>query len=501
MCQELKPVYGEVNPLDKIGVKIKIKNACTQRGQAKKKLSNYFPQNGEYEYAGAVNDCSYSSQNDRRQTTCASGCFNHLKSCAFTGDSIRYKRKKYRGPTEMCCLGRHNYDGTINMYSHGNMTTLSCDPETKKVGSSKCDPIFKNYCGNSTDKLFNDELCQNYCGYGTKTKDWCATKKYQHCNSVDKLKNDNGCKKFCRQNLSTCKVEIEDYCTDYKLWSQDICTSYCAANPTWCNNKKKAYCEAGDNLKNNSNCIKFCGDNLGDCATAIEAKCTGNTVFTDDLCKSYCIYNPEWCKITKQKYCDKIENVNKDECKTFCSANHGFCDNAMKTYCSNNPKNETCLCILSKVGKYNPLCVDTQCINKGYATNSMLESKSGGCNIVDCSQYLSVRDSIAGGDLIVEPEFLEKCGSILSNTNTNTKTTKYATNTNNTKNTTNNKTLSVNTQSTITKETPDNRKKSNTITIVIITIFSLLIIGFIILISVVTQKVKKTNKYYTENEK
>jgi len=119
-------------------------------------------------------------------------------------------------------------------------------------------------------------------------------------------------------------------------------------------------------------------------------------------CNAWCLTYPEACKTVKTQICSdptKFKN-NKNKCLDFCYLNPGKCDKAMFEYCKTpegklDPK---CSCINSDINKtkYNPLCVDSKCIRNGYATNSQLVSRGGGCRIVDCSVVMDIN---AGGNV------------------------------------------------------------------------------------------------------
>lgn len=95
----------------------------------------------------------------------------------------------------------------------------------------------------------------------------------------------------------------------------------------------------------------------------------------------------------------------------YCMLNFGSCDDYMKDYCSKNPTDPKCACIKSPLlhYKYNPLCTDQSCIQGGYQTQSMSSAAKGGCEIVDCSTYLSAsaNKNINFSDVNIQ----QRCGS------------------------------------------------------------------------------------------
>lgn len=229
-----------------------------------------------------------------------------------------------------------------------------------------------------------------------------------------------------------CKDMIKDDCNEgYNIFSKDYCQQYCTEpqHVEWCKNSKQSVCNSQTAIKNNDQCYDWCNENRELCSTGIRDYCTGTKLLkgNESICKNYCSdsKNRGWCKMQKKKHCNDT-NVESKECQTFCMDNFGECDSGMANFCELYPSHPFCSCIHSVVNKYNPLCIDADCEKTGYATNSMLTSKGDECMITDCSQYLEVKDVIAGKELNIVPSFSQQCGAKIISTddteiNTSTK--------------------------------------------------------------------------------
>ncbi len=343
-----------------------------------------------------------------------------------------------------------------------------------------CIPYIKDFC--TVKNIFDDLTCVDFCADPTHDS-YCNSRKQAYCNNSSKIESEDRCKEWCGTHPTQCKNGIQNYCTGTKLWNDDICVNYSVSDVNWANNAKSNFCETGSNLEDHEECKTWCKQNKEKCPNSIKRKCQGEIIFTNSLCTDFCSDNQSWCNDTKSVHCNNADNVDSHDCSEFCMTHMGGCDTGMKSYCSNNPASDKCLCILSKVGKYNPLCVDTLCINKGYATNTMLESKGDSCNIVDCSQYLDFRDSIAGGDIKVSPEFIQKCGSILTQNTSSTKNT--STSSSNSKSSSNNVSSdSLETKHNVNLENTDDEPESKSSAPLIIAIV-LVVLGIVTFAGVV----------------
>jgi len=150
------------------------------------------------------------------------------------------------------------------------------------------------------------------------------------------------------------------------------------------------------------------------CYDAIKAYCIqGDNLFSQNVCQSWCSSNPTECQSYKESYCNQNANVSSSYCQTWCMDNMGSCDNSMDWWCaqSANQKDPKCSCINSDLiqYQYNPLCDDKNCIDTGYQTNSMVNARGSGCQIVDCSTYFNVQ---AGGNVTFDDvNIAQRCGT------------------------------------------------------------------------------------------
>lgn len=149
------------------------------------------------------------------------------------------------------------------------------------------------------------------------------------------------------------------------------------------------------------------------CYDALKEHCIqGDRIFTEDVCKTWCANNLEECTLYKTQICNAPANFNNGYCKDWCLQNFGLCDASATAYCDADTSGDTfCNCLKSDLlkYKYNPLCEDKACIEHGYATSSMMNSRGEGCQIVDCNTYLNVT---AGGKVqFQDVNIQQRCGS------------------------------------------------------------------------------------------
>lgn len=158
------------------------------------------------------------------------------------------------------------------------------------------------------------------------------------------------------------------------------------------------------------------------CYNVIKNHCTqGDNIFKDTkVCQSWCSENLVECDIVKSLHCNKPGNTNKPECQKWCMQHQGKCDSSFVNFCNDpkNIKNPKCSCINSSLVhyKYNPLCSDRECIDHGYSTSSMQQSRGDGCSIVDCSTYFDVKSN--GNVKFTDLDLEQKCGNVSSEDNT-----------------------------------------------------------------------------------
>jgi len=139
----------------------------------------------------------------------------------------------------------------------------------------------------------------------------------------------------------------------------------------------------------------------------------------------------EVIKINKTLCCAGIDSDRSN--KTICSElweNPTICDPHMIQWCGEeeNEDNPLCTCINSPVPKYNPLCVDSKCLNTGYSTANM--SRLPCPDIIDCSAQLELGE-VGGGVDIGAFNVEQNCGKVEDETN-NTNNANNANNANNT---------------------------------------------------------------------
>lgn len=163
----------------------------------------------------------------------------------------------------------------------------------------------------------------------------------------------------------------------------------------------------GNWIIDNKTCHPDYRGNLGkDCVNVIKNHCFENinNIFNDSVCKNYC--KDKDCNKEISDFCNR-EDLNKHKtCLTWCSNNKGKCDESFTNFCKQNINDDRCACINSDVNKinslkkYNPLCVDKNCIAKNaYTTQNMLDGVKGGCNIVDCTVQNNLSDIEGNVDL------------------------------------------------------------------------------------------------------
>jgi len=158
-------------------------------------------------------------------------------------------------------------------------------------------------------------------------------------------------------------------------------------------------CKTGKSLLNNLTCHpKYRNPKSQDCYKILKDYCIqGANLFTEDVCKTWCTANPEECVTYQSKVCNGSSNLNFG-CKQWCLHHPGMCDSSAEEYCKNDTTGDDyCACLRSDVQKfnYNPICVDRKCIDHGYQTASMLSARGDKCqDVVDCNTYFDIS---AGG--------------------------------------------------------------------------------------------------------
>lgn len=208
----------------------------------------------------------------------------------------------------------------------------------------------------------------------------------------------------------------------------------CAIVGTQGTYKRKSYkadpvecCKTGKTSIDNLTCDpKYRNPQSKDCYSIIKDFCIkGDNLETQDVCKSWCVANPEECLVYEAIYCNnpitfEETSLKSGFCKNWCHQNPGNCDQSVEIYCSDsaNANDLYCACLNSQVKnykddqlhQYNPICVDQSCIDHGYQTSSMLSARGDKCqDIVDCSTYFDIQ---AGGKVqFSDVNIQQRCGA------------------------------------------------------------------------------------------
>lgn len=145
---------------------------------------------------------------------------------------------------------------------------------------------------------------------------------------------------------------------------------------------------------------------------------------TDEKCMLLAREDPAWKTQQYIKYCNIGDNFGKPECQSFCFSPEGSrqCDVGAMAFCGKNPTHSSCSCIKSPYNQefnpndpaafqYNPICVDSNCINTGYQTNNMIQARGDQCpDIINCEQAIQIMD--VGGNVTAPiKELAQRCGN------------------------------------------------------------------------------------------
>lgn len=401
--------YAKNDPNYGLNVPIQIQDGCGPAGTVQNYLSKFMPQNGEYAWAGEGETCFYDSAEVGSTMPCNAGCSKDRPGhCAIVGRRGKFKRIKYGADPTDCCLKKATPQGLIG--------TQTCDPKYRNPSSPDCQNIIQDSC-TQDDNIFNQRYCQSYCN-NTGNLDWCNNVKSTYCNNKPNV-NNAYCKPWCKDNIDKCSSGIQNYCLDGdKVFNDDLCNSYCSTinGGSWCDNTKSTFCNNPENISN-SKCQSYCKKFPDKCKTSLHSYCSsGDRAFKDDLCVNYCTGSgKDWCSNTKAAYCNNPANTSTATCQTWCQENMGKCDDGMTKYCSKEGLGKPiCKCLNSPAAKFNPLCIDAECAKSGYTTNSMIVGRGNGCKVIDCSQYLGLKDAVAGGQIKLDANFEQNCGNELN---------------------------------------------------------------------------------------
>lgn len=399
MCE---PEKGIPSTEDQIGEEVEIWRGCSSKDEH---FYRFVPQNGEYIWNRRRSDCQY--RKGMEPIECGCGGSDCKK-----GKRGFYTRVAFNGDKVYCCMG-NAVNGLIN--------NLTCHPSHRKPNEGECPKIVEDHC----KKNPTDPECKYYCNRNMD-KSWCTPFLDGQCTTFFDMTNKDICNKWC--NGKNCMKGYNSTCTNIfrannstddkvGLFNESIklCDPFCDNNSQTCFDVKKKYCRLSSYTRGTEGCKKWCVNNPKECLSSSQNLCNDpDKIFSDNVCSNYCSGEGKaWCDAKKKEFC----NTNmSDQCIAWCSDNNGDCDIGMVNHCSkkvNKDKNE-CKCINSKArlnGKYNPLCVDADCSSVGYYTTAMLDGRGNGCQIVDCSQYIDLKDISAGGGVKLTTELEQKCGN------------------------------------------------------------------------------------------
>lgn len=183
--------------------------------------------------------------------------------------------------------------------------------------------------------------------------------------------DDKSCNDY--NPLAWDNIALSVYANRAQSWP-DFVTDCCSKN------KSKEICQElyGPNSGNgqcNPSMMKYCSRNPENAHSSI--------------CQEWYLENPTFKTQIAEMVCSNPANIENNKCKDWCRQNSGKCDIAASEFCEKNPEDPFCTCLTSPVTKYNPACVDAQCIGSGYINASM---KTMPCpNIVDCSTQIELQ--------------------------------------------------------------------------------------------------------------
>lgn len=131
------------------------------------------------------------------------------------------------------------------------------------------------------------------------------------------------------------------------------------------------------------------------CFNTVLNNCSNSKIFSDSLCKSWAAQNPTQAFTIKKTICTPDQIKTNPDCRNFViNEAQGKIDDVMVlNYCQNNPTDDLCTCIMSQLPCPNKF--DTNCIQKGgYKTSDMLIAKCP--DILTCTQQVNIaKDAIA----------------------------------------------------------------------------------------------------------
>jgi hypothetical protein len=144
------------------------------------------------------------------------------------------------------------------------------------------------------------------------------------------------------------------------------------------------------------------------CNPSMMKYCSKNpNIANSDICNEWYLENPTFKAQIMKTICTKPENMAYPQCREWCKQNPGECDNIATEFCKTYSANPFCTCLTSPVKKYNPACVDSECIKSGYITSSMKALKCP--DVVDCQTQLDLKSS--GRIISLGTSVEQRCGT------------------------------------------------------------------------------------------
>lgn len=125
------------------------------------------------------------------------------------------------------------------------------------------------------------------------------------------------------------------------------------------------------------------------CSSVVQGYCsTGSNIFTDPVCQSWAAANPTQAFTAKKGYCTPSLIKTDKNCQDWVRASdsQGQIDDVMTSYCQSNPTDSLCACINSEIPCPNKF--DMKCVQSGYETTDMMKVTCP--NVLNCTQFLSL---------------------------------------------------------------------------------------------------------------
>jgi hypothetical protein len=115
------------------------------------------------------------------------------------------------------------------------------------------------------------------------------------------------------------------------------------------------------------------------------------------------------CYQNRITYCNKLQSSDSADpkCIAFCMANPGKCDLLMRRYCTDPINSDKVECNCLNSGADDPMCIDSRCIEHGYATKNMIDRQCR--STIDCDTYHDTKDR---GVDFVDKNIAQRCDAI-----------------------------------------------------------------------------------------